>query len=135
MTTPHPEDPAIPAGARKAAARALEKFHIEQCSAAGVPQYLTAEAMLPTADAALAAAMPLCIAAERELLALVAEFCGERGQYITGINNCPPGNDDDYYRWQGHAEARRQLTERLEGARAAALRSSVAAQTSTEEGR
>lgn len=45
--------------------------------------------------------------------AVVEKFCGERGRYITSINNCHPDNDHDYYRWQGHAEARRQLTERL----------------------
>lgn len=43
----------------------------------------------------------------------VADFCGEREQYITSINNCHPDNDRDYWRWQGHAEARRQLSERL----------------------
>ena len=51
--------------------------------------------------------------------AVVAEFCSERARYITSINNCHPDNDDDYYRWQGHAEARRQLGQRLDSARAA----------------
>lgn len=44
---------------------------------------------------------------------IVAGFCAERVQYITSINNCHPDNAADYYRWQGHAEARRQLSERL----------------------
>lgn len=43
----------------------------------------------------------------------VAKFCAERARYITSINNCHPDNAHDYYRWQGHAEARRQLSERL----------------------
>lgn len=52
-------------------------------------------------------------AAEREV---VADFCAERERYITSINNCAPDNYHDYYRWQGHAEARRQLAQRLERA-------------------
>lgn len=43
----------------------------------------------------------------------VTEFCAERAQYITSIENCHPDNARDYYRWQGHAEARRQLAQRL----------------------
>lgn len=46
-------------------------------------------------------------------LARVREFCEERAQFITAINNCHPDNTLDYYRWQGGAEARRQLSERL----------------------
>lgn len=44
---------------------------------------------------------------------VVAEFCAERARYITSINNCHRDNASDYYRWQGHAEARRQLSERM----------------------
>lgn len=43
----------------------------------------------------------------------VAAFCAERAGCITAIKNCHPDNTADYYRWQGHAEARRQLAERL----------------------
>ena len=43
----------------------------------------------------------------------VADFCAERAGFITAINNCHPDNVSDYHRWQGHAEARRQLSERL----------------------
>ncbi|MEU0467256.1 hypothetical protein ABZ215_24915 [Amycolatopsis sp. NPDC006131] len=43
----------------------------------------------------------------------VAEFCDERADYITSIENCHPDNDRDYWRWQGHAEARRQLSQKL----------------------
>lgn len=42
---------------------------------------------------------------------VVTEFLNEREGYITAINKC--SNDADYWRWQGHAEARRQLAERL----------------------
>lgn len=45
--------------------------------------------------------------------AVVDDFCAERAEYITAINNCHPDNDRDYWRWNGHAEARRQLSERL----------------------
>jgi hypothetical protein len=46
------------------------------------------------------------------LRGLVDEFCGEREQYITAIKNGPRGRRAEYHRWQGHAEARRQLSER-----------------------
>lgn len=45
--------------------------------------------------------------------ATVREFCADRAEYITAINNCASENDRDYWRWNGHAEARRQLSERL----------------------
>ncbi|MFZ3592244.1 hypothetical protein [Streptomyces sp. BH104] len=44
-------------------------------------------------------------------LAKVAEFAAKRAEYITAINGCH--NDADYWRWQGQAEARRQLAEEL----------------------
>lgn len=44
-------------------------------------------------------------------LAKVAEFVAERAEYITAINGCH--NDADYWRWQGHAESRRQLAQQL----------------------
>jgi hypothetical protein len=44
---------------------------------------------------------------------VVRDFINERPQYITAIENCAPDNTADYWRWQGHAEARRQLFERL----------------------
>lgn len=43
----------------------------------------------------------------------IADFCAARADYIEAINNCHPDNDRDYWRWQGHAESRRQLSERL----------------------
>lgn len=43
----------------------------------------------------------------------VAEFCAQRAEYITSILNCHPDNAHDYYRWQGHAESRRQLSARI----------------------
>ncbi|MFI0897712.1 hypothetical protein [Streptomyces sp. NPDC020983] len=45
--------------------------------------------------------------------AKVAEFVAERAEYITAIRNCHPDNARDYYRWQGHAEARRRLARDL----------------------
>jgi hypothetical protein len=44
---------------------------------------------------------------------VVNDFINERKHYITAIENCAPENTADYWRWQGHAEARRQLSERL----------------------
>ena len=43
----------------------------------------------------------------------VAGFCARRAEYVTNLRHCGPNNDHDYYRWQGHAEARRQLSQLL----------------------
>ncbi|GGY81407.1 hypothetical protein GCM10010327_10100 [Streptomyces nitrosporeus] len=43
----------------------------------------------------------------------VLAFCAQRAEYITSILNCHPNNKRDYNRWQGHAEARRQLSQSL----------------------
>ncbi|MFF5773892.1 hypothetical protein ACFY8V_32655 [Streptomyces californicus] len=43
----------------------------------------------------------------------VAAHCAQRAEYITSILNCHPDNAHDYYRWQGHAESRRQLSQAL----------------------
>ncbi|MCD2461945.1 hypothetical protein MBT42_18385 [Streptomyces sp. MBT42] len=45
--------------------------------------------------------------------AQVARFCAARAEYVDNINNCSPSNDRDYWRWNGHAEARRQLSQLL----------------------
>lgn len=50
----------------------------------------------------------------RAQLAAVEKFCAARAEYITAINNCPPENSHDYWRWQGHAEGRRQLSQELD---------------------
>lgn len=47
---------------------------------------------------------------------VVAKFIAEREQVIVAINNCPASNMDDYWRWQGNAEARRVLQQDLEKA-------------------
>ncbi len=49
----------------------------------------------------------------RALRDKVAAFINERSESITAIENCPAGNEWDYYRWQGHAEARRVLAQQL----------------------
>ncbi|MFD8820817.1 hypothetical protein ACFV1C_00360 [Streptomyces sp. NPDC059605] len=43
----------------------------------------------------------------------VSGFCAQRAEYITALLNCHPDNGHDYDRWQGHAAARRQLSELL----------------------
>lgn len=50
----------------------------------------------------------------RTQLAAVEKFCAARAEYITAINNCPAENSHDYWRWQGHAEGRRQLSQELD---------------------
>jgi len=50
----------------------------------------------------------------RAQMAAVEKFCAARAEYITAINNCPPENSHDYWRWQGHAEGRRQLSQELD---------------------
>jgi predicted transcriptional regulator len=43
---------------------------------------------------------------------VVRDFIAERENFITALKNSPEA-DADYHRWQGHAEARRHLAERL----------------------
>ncbi|MFF7851872.1 hypothetical protein ACFZDF_30435 [Streptomyces sp. NPDC007910] len=43
----------------------------------------------------------------------VAGFCAQRAEYVNNLRNCNPNADHDYYRWTGHAEARRQLSQLL----------------------
>lgn len=43
---------------------------------------------------------------------VVDDFIDERDDYINTLKQCTESNAD-YFRWQGHAEARRQLSERL----------------------
>jgi hypothetical protein len=52
----------------------------------------------------------------RDLLATmekVDKFISERDECVTALRNSTDA-DADYWRWQGHAEARRQLREQLE---------------------
>lgn len=44
---------------------------------------------------------------------VVADFINERPDFIRALENCPDDNQADYYRWNGNAEARRTLHERL----------------------
>ena len=46
------------------------------------------------------------------VLATVQKHMNKRGEYITACQNST-GGDPDYYRWTGHAGARRQLAESL----------------------
>lgn len=43
---------------------------------------------------------------------VVADFVAQREEYVSVLRQCVNA-DDDYYRWQGHAEARRQLRDKL----------------------
>lgn len=45
--------------------------------------------------------------------AIVTQFVAARAEYITALRNCHGDNTHDYDRWQGHAAARRQLSELL----------------------
>ncbi|MFG2873331.1 hypothetical protein [Streptomyces sp. NPDC048338] len=42
----------------------------------------------------------------------VALFCAQRAEYVTTLRQ-HGSSDADYFRWSGHAEARRQLSQRL----------------------
>lgn len=53
------------------------------------------------------------VIALREQLAKVAAYCAQRAEYVDNLRNANPNADHDYYRWTGHAEARRQLSELL----------------------
>jgi hypothetical protein len=45
---------------------------------------------------------------------VVSKFLAERDNFIRAIENCPSDEIADYWRWQGHAQARRILREDLE---------------------
>lgn len=47
------------------------------------------------------------------VLDVACEFINERPEYVTACRNAHPDNTADYHRWQGGAEARRQLAQRL----------------------
>ena len=42
----------------------------------------------------------------------ILDFINQRSEYVTAVRNSG-GDAADYYRWQGHMEARRQLAEKL----------------------
>lgn len=42
-----------------------------------------------------------------------AAFCAQRAEYVTNLRQFVEGGEHDYYRWTGHAEARRQLSQSL----------------------
>lgn len=79
------------------------------------------------ADAAFMAdarsAVPELLAEVDRLRARVAElegqaekvtaFCAQRAEYVTSLRQFVEGGEDDYFRWTGHAEARRQLSQSL----------------------
>lgn len=50
-----------------------------------------------------------------ELQSIVTRFLGQREEYVRVLRQCVDA-DADYHRWQGHAEARRQLGRSLEEA-------------------
>lgn len=49
---------------------------------------------------------------DQDIAQVVRDFIAKRGEYITACRNSG-GDDADYYRWLGHAGARRQLAEAL----------------------
>ncbi|MEU2403337.1 hypothetical protein ABZ609_03290 [Streptomyces rubiginosohelvolus] len=42
-----------------------------------------------------------------------AAFAAQRAEYVTNLRQFVEGGEDDYWRWTGHAEARRQLSQAL----------------------
>ena len=74
-------------------------------------RHTTNEALSDAAEALRAQQDRITELEQRE--ASVAAFVAERAGYITAIRNCHPDNGHDYDRWQGHAAARRQLSELL----------------------
>ncbi|MCX5176772.1 hypothetical protein [Streptomyces virginiae] len=52
------------------------------------------------------------VIALREQLVKVTAFCAQRAEYVAELHRCTR-DDADYYRWSGHAEARRQLSQQL----------------------
>lgn len=74
---------------------------------------LTTDGMTPSEDGDQTVAD--LVAAERDrALAPVLAFVNKRPEYVTALKNTPgEGDQADYWRWQGHAEARRQLAASL----------------------
>lgn len=58
------------------------------------------------------AALRSALAATADRDAVVAGFIEQREEYVRVLRQCVDA-DADYHRWQGHAEARRQLAEKL----------------------
>ncbi|MET8377957.1 hypothetical protein [Streptomyces microflavus] len=43
----------------------------------------------------------------------VSAFCAQRAEYVASLRQFVEGGEPDYFRWTGHAEARRQLSQSL----------------------
>lgn len=99
-------DAAFVAAARSDVPELVAEVRRQAAEVASLNDSLTAAADRMRADAARIAELE-----KRE--AAVAEFAAKRAEYITAIRNCHPDNGHDYDRWQGHAAARRQLSELL----------------------
>lgn len=64
---------------------------------------------------AAVAALLEALQLEADPLKVVVDFVAKREEYVQALKNSPHA-DADYFRWSGHAEARRQLREKLEEA-------------------
>ena len=62
--------------------------------------------------AALEATLPLLTPQPVDRERIVADFIAQREEYVRVLRQCVNA-DADYHRWQGHAEARRQLRDKL----------------------
>ncbi len=62
-----------------------------------------------TVDPALTNCEPAPVASREQI---VADFIAQREEYVRVLKQCVDA-DADYHRWQGHAEARRQLRDKL----------------------
>lgn len=71
------------------------------------------ESMRAPAEAAELAALRARVAELEAAVEKVAGFCAQRAEYVTNLRHANPNADHDYYRWTGHAEARRQLSRLL----------------------
>lgn len=74
------------------------------------------QATMRAAVAALLHWLPGRDTQREHMLALVREFTDERANYVKALLNSGGAetDDSDYYRWSGHAEARRQLATALQ---------------------
>ncbi|MGH1563079.1 hypothetical protein [Mumia sp. DW29H23] len=74
------------------------------------------EAWLPEATTVLAlfSEQPTVDAVKRDALDPVVDHINQRPEYVQALRNTRgDGDQADYWRWQGHAEARRQLAAKL----------------------
>lgn len=105
-----PNQPPLNPDALEAAAKALE----ERIATDTADLEADGQISLARRLEALAAVSAYLAVAQSVVNSAVEAFINQRPEYVTVLKNTRSGDDmSDYCRWQGHAEARRQLAQKL----------------------